>query len=77
LEEQGKRLTPAQLAAVIDEHQRQAERAEVRRRFIMQCILSAGVLAFAFWQLSLAESNADLQKGLFGLIGTVVGYWLR
>ena len=77
LAEQGKRLTPAQLAAVIDEYRRQSEQAGIRRQFIVQCIISAAVLAFAFWQLSRVELDADLQKALFGLIGTVLGYWLR
>jgi hypothetical protein len=52
-------------------------RNEARRRFWVQLVVSLLVLGGAGGLLVLSQPNADMQKALFGLIGTVVGYWLR
>jgi hypothetical protein len=43
---------------------------------IMQIVVSLVVLAAAVYVL-LATSNADDHKWAYGVIGTIVGYWLR
>ena len=43
---------------------------------VMQIVISLVVLAAAVYVL-LATSNADDHKWAYGVIGTIVGYWLR
>lgn len=50
---------------------------EARRRFLIQFGLSALVLVTTGCILTWGHPGADAQKTLFGLIGTVIGYWLR
>ncbi|WP_257388436.1 hypothetical protein [Tahibacter caeni] len=52
-------------------------RREARRRFWVQLTVSLVVLAGAGYLLAMTAPGADTQKALFGLIGTVIGYWLR
>lgn len=50
---------------------------DTRRRFSIQCGLSILVLIITGLILMLGSPSPDSQKTLFGLIGTVIGYWLR
>ncbi len=45
-------------------------------RVIMQAGISAAVVAVCLWIIA-TSSNETAQKGAFGLLGTVLGYWLR
>ncbi|GAA0370759.1 hypothetical protein GCM10009092_38840 [Bowmanella denitrificans] len=45
-------------------------------RVVMQILVSLIILAGCFAILWLSDDQS-LQKGSFGLMGTVIGYWLR
>ncbi len=66
------------LDAGIDENEAQlrAQLAQQYSRTIMQIVTSVSILAFCFWIL-IHSVNDQMHKAAFGLIGTVVGYWLR
>lgn len=50
-----------------------------RLRAIMQVVISLLILGAGVYALLVAQPppSADTQKIMVGLIGTVVGYWLR
>jgi hypothetical protein len=59
---------------------RAAGRLELAKEFsrvVMQIVVSLGVLSVSLWLLVSHASNEDTRKLASGLIGTVVGYWLR
>lgn len=59
---------------------RAAKKLELAQQFarvVMQIIVSIAVLLVSLWLLVNAGSNEDTRKLASGLIGTVVGYWLR
>jgi len=58
------------------EAQSRAQLAQEYSRIVMQIITSIAILGFCFWILT-HSSNDQTHKAAFGLIGTVVGYWLR
>jgi len=53
-----------------------AQLAQQYSRTLMQIITSVAILIFCFWVL-LHSANDQMHKAAFGLVGTVVGYWLR
>ncbi|MFI4986347.1 MAG: hypothetical protein ACHQF3_02810 [Alphaproteobacteria bacterium] len=77
LQEQGRKLTSEQLAAVVSHQKAQEDIVSIRRRFFVQCAISLAVLTFFILGLTVLDVSADSQKALCGLVGTVVGYWLR
>jgi len=44
---------------------------------IMQIFISVGLLATALYVILSKKYDADVQKWAFGVIGTIVGYWLK
>ena len=50
-----------------------------RLRAVMQVVISLIILGAGFYALFVAQppASADTQKIMTGLMGTVVGYWLR
>jgi len=58
------------------EAQSRAQLAQQYSRILMQIVTSIAILGFCFWML-IHTNNDQTHKAAFGLIGTVVGYWLR
>ena len=77
LKERGKPVTDAEADKTAEYLKAEEERSAVRRRFVMQAIITVAVLAFAIGTLTLGAASEASAKALYGLIGTVVGYWLR
>ena len=50
--------------------------SEGKRRFYMQSVISAIALIIIGAELY-SNSDQTTQKALFGLLGTIIGYWLR
>lgn len=46
-------------------------------RAIMQVVISLLILGGGFYALFFADASEATQKIMTGLMGTVVGYWLR
>lgn len=44
---------------------------------IMQIFISVGLLAAALYVILSKKYDADVQKWAFGVVGTIVGYWLK
>ena len=62
------------------DRERAASKLQLAQQFsrvLMQIVVSLAVLAVSLWLLMNATSNEDTRKLASGLIGTVVGYWLR
>jgi hypothetical protein len=62
------------------DRERAARKLELAQRFsrvVMQIVVSLAVLFVSVWLLMSATANEDTRKLASGLIGTVVGYWLR
>jgi hypothetical protein len=53
------------------------EKALARNRFWVQVVISVVILAAALLFVSPGKPAETTEKALFGLIGTVLGYWLR
>ena len=77
LEQHGIQLSDSQLDRLLKLNDANDKRELARRRFFMQVTISLIVLAFAIGVLSLGSPSAAMEKTLFTLLGTVVGYWLR
>lgn len=75
LKERGKPV--ADVDKTVEYLKAEEERAAIRRRFVMQAIITFVVLAFAIGSLTLGAVSEATAKALFGLIGTVIGYWLK
>lgn len=77
LRERGKAVTDAEAERTAAYLKAEEERSAIRRRFAMQALISCMVLGFAVGSLTLGTVSEASSKALFGLIGTIVGYWLR
>ena len=77
LKETGQDLNDSDIEKVINHMRALEEMTIARRRFWAQCAVSLLIVAFAMFMLSRSQSNETVQKALFGLLGTVLGYWLR
>lgn len=73
LRERGQELSEEQVALL----QSMAEADQIRRRFWVQASLSFLVLGVCLALVWRGPGDESLQKALFALMGTVVGYWLR
>lgn len=78
LREHGRQLTYEQTVKAVEILQTLDERRSVRRRFVVQVIVSAIALAIALAVIfGLVTTSDDLKKIGYGLVGTVIGYWLK
>jgi hypothetical protein len=78
LQEHGRQLTYEQTVKAVEILQTLDERRSVRRRFVVQVIVSAIALAIALAVIfGLVTTSDDLKKIGYGLVGTVIGYWLK
>jgi hypothetical protein len=59
------------------EAQVRASLASQYAKVVMQIFVSCAILLFSFYAILTRQGSEPLQKAAFGLIGTVVGYWLR
>lgn len=73
LREHGQELSEQEVAIL----QARADADQVRRRFWVQASLSFLVVAACLAMLWRGPDSEQMQKALFALLGTVVGYWLR
>jgi hypothetical protein len=48
-----------------------------RKRFFVQSIITFLIIFLCFYLLTFGKADQDTQKAIFGLLGTVLGYWLR
>jgi len=55
---------------------RRAEPGGVEPRLVMQIVVSLVVLAAGLYVILSQVFDPDVQKWAFGVVGTVVGYWL-
>jgi len=44
---------------------------------IMQILISIGLLVAALYVILSKKYDGDVQKWAFGVVGTIVGYWLK
>lgn len=51
--------------------------SRVRVRMIMEVTISLAVLATSLWALASASITGESEKYFAGLLGTILGYWLR
>ncbi len=77
LHEHNTRLDAAEFKQLMEYLKFQQEHQAARSRFIAQAAISACIVAVALLLLGLGNGNDTMQKALFGLLGTVLGYWLR
>lgn len=75
--EQGADLSQKQLSVLLNFIQETKKNKEIQNRFWVQTSISVFVLLSSILCLSLLKVDENTQKALFGLIGTVLGYWLR
>ncbi len=73
LAENGVKVTPAEAGKVDQELQREM----IRRRFWIQLALTIVLTVFCLAMLAFGTPAAATEKSLFGLLGTILGYWLR
>jgi hypothetical protein len=74
--ERGQNLPDASAEKIARSGRAQAD-AAARQRFIMQCAISLLILVAALWTIMGTSPQPATEKAMFGLIGTVLGYWLR
>jgi hypothetical protein len=77
LKETGQDLNDSDAEKVVNHVRAIEEMTIARRRFWAQCAVSLLIVLFAIFMLSRSQSNETVEKALFGLLGTVLGYWLR
>lgn len=77
LDEHGLVLDERQLEILINYCEAVEEQRRGRLRFLMQIVVSIAVLAGATALLALGDPSKANTESAFGLIGCVVGYWLR
>jgi hypothetical protein len=78
LAENGKTLTPEQTLAVVDQLRKLDEIRSTRRRFAVQVLVTLVALVVAVSIVfGFLGATDDLKKVGYGLIGTVIGYWLK
>ena len=77
VEESGISLSAEQLKNVLDYLGAVHDKSMARRRFYVQAAVSAAIILFAILLLTLAHVKDEKEKALFGLLGTVLGYWLH
>ncbi len=70
-------VSDSQLADVLKAEEARHTRLLSRRRFWVQLLISVLVAVFAMSMIAWGKTDSALEKGLFGLLGTVLGYWLR
>lgn len=70
------RRQPLDAGITAAEAETRAKLARQYSQMIMQVVTSLAILGFCFWVLT-HTNNDQTHKAAFGLIGTVVGYWLR
>lgn len=78
LQEHGRQLTYEQTIKTVEILQTLDERRSVRRRFVVQILITIVALVIALSVVfGLITASDDLKKIGYGLIGTVIGYWLK
>jgi hypothetical protein len=78
LREHGRQLTYEQTIKAVEVLQTLDERRSVRHRFFIQILVTIVALAIALSVVfGLITASEDLKKVGYGLIGTVIGYWLK
>lgn len=78
LAEHGQSLNTEQTLQVVTQLKTLADAQAVRARFVVQASISGAVLFASLSVLGGAVMvTPDIQKVAIGLVGTVVGYWLR
>jgi hypothetical protein len=77
LNEQGRPKSSEEVEQGIDYLERKEKMAQARMRFIVQAIISVIVLVAAITMVFLKSTSPAAEKAAFGLIGTVIGYWLH
>jgi len=77
LSEHGAKLDEGEFKRLMEYLRTQEEHRSARNRFFAQAAVSASIVAFVLLLLGLGDVNETMQKALFSLLGTVVGYWLR
>ncbi len=73
LSEQGQNLTDDEIALL----QARVEATQIRSRFWVQASLSFLIVGVCLAMLWRGQVDEHMQKALFALLGTVVGFWLR
>jgi len=48
-----------------------------KKRFLIQSSVTLLIIFSCFYLLISGKADQDTQKAIFGLLGTVLGYWLR
>lgn len=77
LAEKGVKVSDDAAAKAAERAHTEAERAIRRQRFWVQVSISLIVLIVAFATIAFSAPAQATEKAMFGLIGTVLGYWLR
>jgi hypothetical protein len=78
LQEHGHALSYDQTIKAVEILQTLDERRAVRRRFPVQIVVTVAALAIALSVIfGWISASDDLKKIAYGLIGTVIGYWLK
>jgi len=77
LKEHGLDVSDRQLDQLMKLQEGEHARRLARGRFWMQLVISLLVAGFAGAFLAFGTPGASTEKALFGLVGTVLGYWLR
>ncbi|MBP1861563.1 hypothetical protein [Rhizobium herbae] len=78
LREHGRKLTHEQTVEVVGLLQKLDETRAIRRRFVVQVLVTAATLAVALSVVfNIVDASDDLKKVGYGLLGTIIGYWLK
>lgn len=77
LDEHGLELDTNQLQKLIEYRKEMEELKRARIHFFVQIGISLVAMVVALIVLVFGNPGKELTQGLFGLLGTVVGYWLR
>ncbi|MFO1433024.1 MAG: hypothetical protein U1F76_23445 [Candidatus Competibacteraceae bacterium] len=77
LSEHGIQLNDNEMMQLIKYLKDKEEVNIIRRRFWMQCMISLVLILFSLGILLWGKPAMATEKSLFGLLGTIIGYWLR
>jgi hypothetical protein len=78
LQEHGRQLTYQQTLKVVETLKTLDERRSVKQRFIVQLLVTIVALAISIAIIfGIIQASDDLKKIGYGLIGTIIGYWLK
>jgi hypothetical protein len=68
---------PMDLGASKDKQNQRLKLSKEYSKVIMQILVSLVVLIGSFYILFNYKENPDLQKTAAGVVGTIIGYWLK